>query len=122
MNDDISYLKSHGVDFHEFWVDVERSDWGSNHSWNTHFIKNCCDAAKGSAIHVGVYTSESQWQPITGNSHELHDYDLWWATYNGEPNFDGFSSFGGWSKPYMHQYLGSQDLCGASVDVNWKAK
>mmetsp|Transcript_6866 Transcript_6866/g.14183 ORF Transcript_6866/g.14183 Transcript_6866/m.14183 type:complete len:218 (+) Transcript_6866:62-715(+) len=121
VQDDLSYLSKHGVKIDEFWLDVERSDWGSNHTWNTHFIWKMADEAKKhTKAKVGVYTSESQWTPITGGSHRLKHLPLWWATYDGTPDFAGFRRFGGWKKPYMHQYEGSQDLCGAGVDVNWK--
>lgn len=117
---DINYLRDHGVSFSSVWVDVEHSDWGSDTSANANFVKECLDAIKSHGVGAGVYTSESQWGPIAGNSDIASGYPLWWATYNYEPNFDGFKSFGGWSSPYMHQYKGNQLLCGAGVDVNWR--
>lgn len=104
-----------------FWVDVERSDWGSNQTWNTIFIKEIAETARASSgAKVGIYSSHSQWQPITGDSTALASFPLWWPTYNYQPNFDGFSAFGGWTTPYMHQYKGNINLCGAGVDVNWR--
>ena len=72
MSSDLSYLRSHGVSIDSFWIDVERSDWGSNHTFNTHFIRDECETAKSqtSAL-VGVYTSQSQWTPITGGAREV---------------------------------------------------
>ena len=106
VQDDLSYLSKHGVKIDEFWLDVERSDWGSNHTWNTHFIWKMADEAKKhTKAKVGVYTSESQWTPITGGSDRMKEYPLWWATYDGTPGFSGFRHFGGWEKPYMHQFV-----------------
>ena len=72
VSSDLSYLRSHGVSIDSFWIDVERSDWGSNHTFNTHFIRDECETAKSqtSAL-VGVYTSQSQWTPITGGAREV---------------------------------------------------
>ena len=112
VRDDLRYLSKHGVKIDEFWLDVERSDWGSDHAWNTDFILKMADEAKKhTKAKVGVYTSESQWTPITGGSHRLKHLPLWWATYDGTPDFAGFRRFGGWKKPYMHQYVGIDRCC-----------
>ena len=106
VRDDLRYLSKHGVKIDEFWLDVERSDWGSDHAWNTDFILKMADEAKKhTKAKVGVYTSESQWTPITGGSDRMKEYPLWWATYDGTPGFSGFRHFGGWEKPYMHQFV-----------------
>lgn len=121
IRSDIDNLRNNGVDFDYLWLDVERSDWGSNTTWNTLFIRELAEEAQAMGVRVGIYSSESQWGPITGNTEDLHDYPLWWPTYNYQPNFDGFRAFGGWNAPFMHQYKGNIDLCGAGVDVNWRA-
>lgn len=121
IESDIAYLKDHGVEISEFWLDIESSDWGSNHTWNTRFIERLASKASSlTSARVGIYSSHSQWEPITGDSHDLKQYPLWWATYNYQPSFSGFVAFGGWKTPFMHQYKGSVGLCGANVDVNWR--
>jgi hypothetical protein len=39
------------------------------------------DELAASKIPYGVYSSESQWTPITGDSKVADSVDLWWATY-----------------------------------------
>ena len=72
-------------------------------------------------IRLGVYTSNSQWSPITGNSKILSSLPLWYAHYEspGNPSFSDFVPFGGWSKPSVKQYAGTTSLCGCSVDKNF---
>ena len=65
------------------------------------------------------YSSESQWTPITGNWRGASSLPLWWATYDGQPGFNGFQPFGGWDSPAIHQYQGTSTLCSASVDLNY---
>lgn len=67
----------------------------------------------------GIYSSASQWKPITGDSHSFSSLPLWYAHYDSNPSFSDFSSFGGWSKPAIKQYAGDQSFCSAGVDKNF---
>jgi hypothetical protein len=45
---------------------------------------------------------------------------LWYADYDYQPNFNGFSGFGGWSRPAMKQYWDSVGInCGINADADW---
>jgi hypothetical protein len=94
-------------------------------------------------LDIGVYTSDSQWVPIMGSYTGGSSYPLWYAHYDGEPNFDDFSPFNGWSSPYMkanppwfppiscfwrvltlfglvvQQFSESGAKCSVSYDINW---
>lgn len=70
-------------------------------------------------VKVAMYTSKSQWEPITKDSKKLGDLPLWYAHYNGEANFNGFQKFGSWEKPAIKQYKGTTPLCTVQVDLNW---
>jgi hypothetical protein len=62
------------------------------------------------------------WQNIFGSKtacNTLSSHELWYAHYDGKTSFEDFSSFGGWTKPFMKQYLGTSSLCGAGVDKNY---
>ena len=50
-------MKKNGVDFDMFWLDLENSDWGSNHTHNRLFIERLRNAAEAEGAKVGIYTS-----------------------------------------------------------------
>lgn len=75
--------------------------------------------ASAQGLAVGIYTSESQWGPITNNSPIGSSYPLWYAHYDGNPSYSDFSPFAGWSSPSIKQFAGTTSVCGASVDQNW---
>ena len=75
--------------------------------------------ANALGIKWGIYTSASQWGPITGNTAEFGAPALWYAHYDGSPSFSDFRPFGGWSHPSIKQWAGTTSLCGAGVDKNF---
>ena len=70
-------------------------------------------------LHLGVYTSRSQWEPIMGDWNGGSSFPLWYAHYDNNPSFSDFSPFGGWNQPAIKQYVGDAVVCGAGVDKNW---
>uniref|UniRef100_A0A1I8ALR1 Glycoside hydrolase n=1 Tax=Steinernema glaseri TaxID=37863 RepID=A0A1I8ALR1_9BILA len=101
----VNKMNEEGVSIGTLWLDVERLAWPASHTSNRQFIKDMVKKAK--AI-VGATWSELSYLP------------LWWADYNGHDNFSGFKTFGGWTKPKMHQYAGNvKTSCGINVDVSW---
>lgn len=102
------------------WIDVEGTQyWGSNQASNTDFISRITNRGKSKGVSMGIYTSYSQWSPITGNSHALSSFPLWYPHYDNNPSYSDWSSFGGWSKPSIKQYHGTTSVCSASVDLNY---
>lgn len=75
--------------------------------------------AKAKGVHLGIYTSASQWNPIMGGNTDFKSYDLWYPHYDSKDSFSDFSPFGGWSKPAIKQYIGTTSICSASVDKNF---
>lgn len=101
------------------WVDVEAPDiWGSQEA-NRAFLKEMVSTLQSRGVHVGIYTSESQWGPITGGAELFPSLPLWYAHYDNNPSFSDFAPFGGWSKPSIKQYEGNVNLCGAGIDKNY---
>lgn len=47
-----------------------------------------------------IYTSKSQWGPITNNTPEFGDPPLWYAHYDDNPSFSDFAALG---DGYAHQ-------------------
>jgi GH25 family lysozyme M1 (1,4-beta-N-acetylmuramidase) len=141
MSDTIAYLKNHKLQLASededpsnpgnvtaevnakvgmLWIDVEGTQyWSSNHANNVNFIQGMIDEAKSQKVNIGIYSSKSQWSPITGNSSKFSKYPLWYAHYDNKPNFSDFAPFGGWSKPAIKQYAGDVSLCSAGVDKNY---
>jgi GH25 family lysozyme M1 (1,4-beta-N-acetylmuramidase) len=85
--------------------------------YRVHSAESCRFLHHSSA--AGIYTSNSQWSPITGGSTQLSKYPLWYPHYDNNPSFSDFVPFGGWSKPAIKQYAGTTSFCGASVDLNY---
>lgn len=103
------------------WLDIEGSQyWTGDTTKNRNWYQSLVDACKSKAK-CGVYASASQWSAIFGSTSYKYgnDLPLWYAHYDGNANFDDFSSFGGWSSPHAKQYAGTTSTCSASVDKNY---
>jgi GH25 family lysozyme M1 (1,4-beta-N-acetylmuramidase) len=102
------------------WLDIEGTQyWSSSTSSNVAFIRDMYNECKALGVSCGMYTSKSQWDPITGGDTGFGDMPLWYAHYDNNPSFSDFSAFGGWSKPAIKQYAGDVTLCSAGVDKNY---
>jgi GH25 family lysozyme M1 (1,4-beta-N-acetylmuramidase) len=93
--------------------------WSSNQGANTDFISRITERGRARGVSMGIYTSYSQWSPITGNSNALSGYPLWYPHYDNNPSYSDWSPFGGWSKPAIKQYQGTTTVCSAGVDLNY---
>jgi len=101
------------------WLDIEGTQYWRDQNFNRNFFNQLLSQCQKHGFNVGVYSSASQWAPIMGSWTGGSSRPLWYAHYDGIPNFNDFKSFGGWTKPAIKQYLGDQTLCGAGVDLNW---
>lgn len=109
-----------GTKYGMLWLDIEGTQyWSSSQSNNINFITRMANRGDQLGVHLGVYTSKSQWTPIAGSSTCLSKYPLWYAHYDGKASFSDFSAFGGWSRPNIKQYQGTTSICGASIDKNF---
>lgn len=85
---DLQYGPPHS--FGMIWFDIEGPQyWGSQHD-NIVFIQGLINEAEAQGLHIGIYTSESQWSPITGNWEGGARFPLWYAHYDGSPSFSDF--------------------------------
>jgi hypothetical protein len=44
---------------------------------------------------------------------------LWYADWDGQPNFNSFRPFGPFHSPFAKQYMNDQNRCGINTDLNW---
>lgn len=109
-----------GTGYGMIWLDIEVYQWGDT-SDNINFIQGLIDELNNQGASFGIYTNYYNWQSITGLWTGPADsgIQLWWAYYDGEADFNDFSSFADWSAPNIKQYSGGADVCGANVDQNW---
>ncbi|GAM23693.1 hypothetical protein SAMD00019534_068680, partial [Acytostelium subglobosum LB1] len=117
----VNYIKSYKATVGRVWFDIEGPGtyWSNSHADNQAFFNSMLEGAKQAGVSVGVYTSASQWEPIMGSWDGGKALPLWYAHYDNNPSFSDFTSFGGWSKPYAKQYVGSTTVCGLGVDLDY---
>jgi len=116
----INDLKSGSVDFSMLWFDIEGPQYWTDQTTNVAFMTELMKTASSLGVSFGIYTSDSQWVPIMGSSTIGSSYQLWYAHYDNEENFNDFSAFGGWTSPSVKQYAGDATLCGSDVDLDWR--
>lgn len=109
------------------WLDIETNPssgcgWGTNYASNCEYVGELLARIKSHGKNPGIYASYYMWQTIMGgvNSCTSHaSTPLWYAHYDNSPSFSDFKSFGGWTKPAIKQFQGTNSLCGASIDKNY---
>lgn len=110
------------------WIDVETNEspgcsWsGHDAASNCQFLMDTVNRIKSHGKHLGIYATAYMWQTIFGNRNacpQAASQQLWYAHYDGSASFSDFSAFGGWTKPTIKQFQGTNSLCGASIDKNY---
>ena len=106
------------------WLDIEGSQYwlGSttqNKTWYENLVNACTSRTD---VSCGIYSSASQWQAIFGSTSFCFgsNLPLWYAHYDGVANFNDFSTFGCWTKPWGKQYTADVTVCSiGGADVNY---
>ena len=125
VDDDHAHVK--GL-FGTMWFDIETNNspgcgWHSDKKANCHFMGELAEAAKAAGISSGIYASEYMWSSIMGDDCHVgkeKGQPLWYAHYDGQPNFKDFTPFGGWEHPAAKQYGDSVGYCGINSDADFK--
>ena len=79
----VDATKPLGSTYGMLWIDVEGTQyWSTSHTNNVNFIAGMINRGVQRGISIGVYTSNSQWTPITGGSTQFSKYPLWYAHYD----------------------------------------
>jgi GH25 family lysozyme M1 (1,4-beta-N-acetylmuramidase) len=108
------------IPFGMIWIDIEDGGQGAaqdNYNWMMAALAEI-DSQLGSG-RAGIYSSEYEWGQVMGGLSGPTNYPLWYADYDGNPNFNGFNGFGGWTTPNVKQFAGDSTVCGADVDLDW---
>ena len=64
------------------WLDIEGPTYWKDQAFNRQFFEQMVSTAVNNGIRLGIYTSNSQWSVIMGNSYTLGSrYPLWYAHY-----------------------------------------
>ena len=71
----MNHLRSSGAKFGMLWLDIEGS-WSGSTAENNKFIHGLISEANALGIKHGIYTSKSQWVPITGNTAQFENPPL----------------------------------------------
>ena len=122
----VQALKNHvdsvGINFGQLWLDIEAASlWLGDYGSNRAFMNDLANAASsvfGSKL-GGIYTNANGWSSIMGDWSEWGNLRLWWAYWDSNPSFSGWSAFAGWSNPTIKQYVGDDSFCGVTLDKNY---
>jgi hypothetical protein len=82
----------------------------------------CMDLVRKNVANHGIYTNGSWWTPNMGGSTEWSDSPLWLAAYGvGGAAIDPIDGvdFGGWARPYMHQYTSIYSINERGRDMSY---
>ncbi|KAI8081285.1 glycoside hydrolase family 25 protein [Halteromyces radiatus] len=120
----IDAMNANHMQIGTIWLDVEVDPQSNN--WpdvttNQNTLTAFKTALDDSKLNWGVYSSQSQWETVTGSTNWELDSSkpLWYAHYDNNPSFSDFTAFGGWTAPTAKQYAGDASLCGGSFDLNY---
>lgn len=117
----IAYFNEHKVLVKTLWLDIEGTQyWTGNLDANRAFMTELVDACASAGLATAIYSSASQWSELFGADFvKGNNLPLWYAHYDGLPEFSDFRSFGGWSKPAFKQFSDQGSKCGVSYDISW---
>jgi len=119
VSDCINNLRNFQCQFGMLWLDIEGPQYWMDQGSNVAFFDGLVQQASAMGVTIGIYTSASQWEPIMGDYEGGSPYPLWYAHYDGQPNFGDFSPFNGWTSPAIKQYAGDDNVCGLDLDDDW---
>jgi len=119
----VDALTAANVTYGKVWLDIE-SNPSPGCGWSTAtgctFFTDLLASLRARGVTVGTYASQYEWSITVGSSCTAGtSTPLWYAHYDGSPNFNDFTPFGGWTTPTAKQYSGTGSLCGFSIDEDW---
>lgn len=104
----------------QVWLTVKNPNlWSTNQGENLEFIRQMAEEVRTEKTFVGIQTSKSDWESITGGTTLFRNLLLWYTGWDNKANFENFEPFGGWKVPAVKQFSDTTELCGISVNKNW---
>eukprot|EP00428_Durinskia_dybowskii_P077905 CAMPEP_0170354386 /NCGR_PEP_ID=MMETSP0117_2-20130122/75_1 /TAXON_ID=400756 /ORGANISM="Durinskia baltica, Strain CSIRO CS-38" /LENGTH=231 /DNA_ID=CAMNT_0010608341 /DNA_START=30 /DNA_END=726 /DNA_ORIENTATION=- len=102
---------------YSFWPAPWRdAGYIANQKWYNEMVDACLGM---SAVECGCVLLSHNYKYIVGSTTYTYapatSLPLWYSSTNGEANFDDFTAFGGFTKPYAKQFLYMLNECGGSV-------
>lgn len=111
------------------WIDCEidaapfgfTDDLGATPGGRVSTIRILTQRIRAAGLEPGIYSAPWWWRPNTGDTQEFRDLPLWFANYpaDGHAMPELPDPFGGWTKPAIHQYTSSFNVCGRDRDANY---
>jgi len=75
----VSALRSAGATIGMLWLDIEGTQYWMDQASNRNFFNSMVAGGQAAGVHLGVYTSASQWGPIMGSWSGGSAFPLWYA-------------------------------------------
>lgn len=116
-----------GTNYTYFYIDVEECDpdddcFSKTPSVNQQYILDLVKGVQDGGAKAAIYASPYEWNLLMGSTSwtdsRLSSLPLWYANWNNRADMSGFSAFGGWTSPHMHQYADTNDVC-YDVDLDF---
>jgi hypothetical protein len=106
-----------------YWLDVEDVEHSRGPAANIQSVRRYMNELDAAGVRSGIYTGLWYW-----NDHRVGmaatdafaDRDLWVAEYDGDPDRQRWTRFGGWHTALVKQYQGSRfgRILGMPCDLN----
>jgi|TARA_Y100000310_G_scaffold190074_1_gene190044 hypothetical protein len=82
-------------------------------------LTGAVSALEGTGANVWFYSGHWWWSQFLPECRDFAQYPLWDSDYTGVPNLQMARQYGGWTHRSGHQFQGTTDLHGLTVDLNW---
>ena len=108
-----------GCPYDRIFLDIEQFQWKTKDQ-NRVFVTGLIDALINAKSECHIYTNKSQWETLFGLDFTYGSKcKLWYARWNGVPDFSDFQPFSGWAQAEMKQYEANKLICSTDIDINY---
>ncbi|RIB27827.1 Glycoside Hydrolase Family 25 protein [Gigaspora rosea] len=124
VNDLIQFINTNQMIIKTIWlwidIDPDSGNWDLGPTKNRQILNEFHTAWKSTGLEFGIYTSQYQWEVITGDKDWVlnSSLPLWYAIYDSHPDFNDYKTFGGWTQATGKQFAGDSKFCGGRFDEN----